>query len=301
MKQTKKVDLKFTGERMIPDKNKGYTFYYEHLLRYLFAQQFAKGKSVLDAGCGTGYGSYLLNEAGAKDVLGLDIDKQTIEYASSVYPSKKITFRQHDLRKNIKLEKKFDLITSFEVIEHILEQNNYLKFLKNNLKKDGVFCVSTPNKDTYQNENEFHLKELSLVEFENLLGKHFKHVYLFDQSFYFSNQLTPLFGNNSSNRILNNNYFNQKFNSYYPKKNKKTSRYFVAVCSQKIINFEFFNLLSEEVDGLTLKNGMEGLYSDIRNMDSFANEELNIIKSSKVYFIIKLYFKIKNAFKFKLR
>ena len=59
-----------TGERVNPDfadEN-----FRNHLRFYQFASQFVRGKEVLDCGCGTGYGSALLADSGAKSVLGID-------------------------------------------------------------------------------------------------------------------------------------------------------------------------------------------------------------------------------------
>src|SRR5438067_52697 len=46
---------------------------YEHVPRYAFAREMARGKRVLDFGCGTGYGTAMLGEV-AESVLGIDID-----------------------------------------------------------------------------------------------------------------------------------------------------------------------------------------------------------------------------------
>ena len=46
----------FTGERLIPGEV-DIDLLNEHMARYHFAVRLARGKRVLDAGCGAGYGS----------------------------------------------------------------------------------------------------------------------------------------------------------------------------------------------------------------------------------------------------
>jgi hypothetical protein len=55
--------MDFTGERFVPGSTSG-LLEAEHVQRYTFASNYAKGKSVLDIACGAGYGSYLLRAGG---------------------------------------------------------------------------------------------------------------------------------------------------------------------------------------------------------------------------------------------
>ena len=75
-------ESKFTGERFLPGMSSELEL--EHLHRYLFAVQFAKGRHVLDIACGEGYGSFMLSQI-ARSVVGVDIDSKTIAEASSKY------------------------------------------------------------------------------------------------------------------------------------------------------------------------------------------------------------------------
>ena len=76
------MNLEFTGERFVPSTEVDPT-HYEHVHRYIFANQFVNGKKVLDLACGEGYGAKILSE-NAVEVTGIDIDKTTIE---SIVPS----------------------------------------------------------------------------------------------------------------------------------------------------------------------------------------------------------------------
>ena len=154
-------DIEFTGERMVPELNQGMTLYYEHLLRYMMAGNFVKNKKVLDVGCGVGYGSWLLKESGASDVLGIDISDEAISYASKKFVVKGLEFEIGDGENLKDYKRNVDVLTAFEFIEHIKNQELFLKGVKENLKKDGLVFVSSPNKNTYQNHNHYHINKLT--------------------------------------------------------------------------------------------------------------------------------------------
>ena len=68
-------------ERFIPELMRGETMEAEHLGRYHWAEGFASDRRVPDAGCGAGYGSAMLAEAGARSVVGVDIAAAVLEAA----------------------------------------------------------------------------------------------------------------------------------------------------------------------------------------------------------------------------
>jgi SAM-dependent methyltransferase len=74
----------FTGERVIPGEV-DVDLLNEHMARYTFAARLARGKRVLDAGCGAGYGSAELARA-AERVVGVDRAPEAIEFARANYP-----------------------------------------------------------------------------------------------------------------------------------------------------------------------------------------------------------------------
>lgn len=188
--------LEWTGERYIPTakpEEVGAEIHYERLHRYFFAAQFVKDKTVLDAGCGEGYGSYILSKY-ARKVVGIDIDEKSIKHASSTYIRSNLEYLVGPIT-DIPIEGKevFDVVVCFEVLEHIAEHDEMLKEVKRMLKKDGIFIVSTPNKKVYSDDpsyqNPFHVKELYFDEFKALLGRYFKHLYFFGQRVYPSSQI----------------------------------------------------------------------------------------------------------------
>ena len=73
-------------ERLVPDDSaKQHIIYDEHLIRYELAKEFVKDKTVLDIACGSGYGTKILAEAGAREVEGIDISEEAIISARKNY------------------------------------------------------------------------------------------------------------------------------------------------------------------------------------------------------------------------
>lgn len=157
---------------------------YEHLPRYLLAQRMAAGARVLDFACGTGYGSALLAKT-AVSVLGVDLDAAALEWAQREHIRPNLRFeRRDDLGEGLPAAS-FELITCFEMIEHVdgVTQAKAIRSFARLLKPEGQLIISTPNPEVTANygENPYHLKELSRTEFTELVSKHFAHVEIFEQ------------------------------------------------------------------------------------------------------------------------
>src|SRR3977135_1391273 len=82
----------FTGERLIPGEV-DIDLLNEHMARYNFAARLTRGKRVLDAGCGAGYGSAELAQM-AERVIGIDIAPEAVEFARSHYQAPNLSFEQ---------------------------------------------------------------------------------------------------------------------------------------------------------------------------------------------------------------
>jgi glycosyltransferase involved in cell wall biosynthesis/2-polyprenyl-3-methyl-5-hydroxy-6-metoxy-1,4-benzoquinol methylase len=170
----------FMKERYVPGTWE--LAFYEHLPRYLLAANFALQKAILDLGCGTGYGTAMLARSGAASALGLDIDPSTIEWAENTHHEKNLAFCvSSDLGENL-ASKSFDLITCFEMIEHVTkpEQQATIRSIARLLRKNGILLISTPNPLVTElyGDNPFHLREMTREEFLALISEHFKHVRL---------------------------------------------------------------------------------------------------------------------------
>jgi SAM-dependent methyltransferase len=187
-------DLEFTGERLVPDKVDA-GLWYEHIARYLLAADFVSGKRVLDAGCGAGYGADLLAARGAGFVLGVDISRDAVAYAVAHYARPNLEYRTWDVTTagaGIDASGgRFEMIVSFEVIEHLQDPDAFLAAAAGLLGDDsehdgGMLIVSTPDRIAYRpadDPNPYHTREFDFDEFRQLLGRHFRHVRLFAQHY----------------------------------------------------------------------------------------------------------------------
>ncbi len=181
--------MKFSGERFIPNIKLDKELEIEHYQRYLSIKELVRNKEVADIACGEGYGSYILSQK-AKRVIGIDIDKKSIDHAQKKYKQKNIIFIKSPAQ-NIPLKpKSIDMIVSFETIEHLAEndQKTFLQEICRILKSGGQLIMSTPDTKLYSKhiknyKNEFHLKEFTRNEFYKFLKKYFKFVKFFYQSF----------------------------------------------------------------------------------------------------------------------
>ncbi|MBM3776248.1 MAG: class I SAM-dependent methyltransferase, partial [Acidobacteria bacterium] len=177
--------LEFTGERVIPGAVEPDLFN-EHFARYAFGARLTKGKRVLDAGCGDGYGAAELARD-ASQVIGLDLSGEAVAHARARYAAPNLEFRQGACASLPFPEACFDLVVAFEVIEHLDDPRALVAEARRVLAPGGAFLVSTPNKTVYAKTrgdfgpNPFHVREFDLAEFEAELGALFPHVRIFQQ------------------------------------------------------------------------------------------------------------------------
>lgn len=177
-------EVEWTGERYVPGVVGPIKT--EHLHRYLCALTICRDKEVLDVACGEGYGCYIIAQV-AKRVVGVDIDRETIECATKRYGNEHISFSAGDCTRLPLQADSVDVVVSFETIEHIVDHTGFLKEIKRVLRNDGVLIMSTPNRivasppDT--RPNEFHVLELYKEEFQGLISGFFKNVLFFGQKY----------------------------------------------------------------------------------------------------------------------
>ena len=225
--------LEFTGERFTPECVR--EIWYEHMHRYAFAQPLANGLKVLDAACGEGYGAALMAGV-ASEVLGLDVSEETVAHARQRYSShSNLRFDVADCTHLDHLPSaSFDLITSFETLEHVEAQERMLDGFARLLKPDGMLLVSTPDKRNYSDipgtVNEFHVRELYRDEFEAVLAERFSAFRLFGQKLLFQSALwdvtTPTDRHQWQAATLRNDGTLCHAPDYPP-------LYYIAACSQR--------------------------------------------------------------------
>ncbi|MDQ1911630.1 methyltransferase domain-containing protein [Paenibacillus sp. GD4] len=226
-----------TVERIDIQSSNDYVEILFHWHRYLIASKFVKGKVVLDLACGEGYGAFTLSKE-AKRVIGVDLDETSINNAKNKYQKENLEFNMGNATNLRFADKSFDIITSFETIEHMPEEDQlrFLKEIKRVLKPDGVLFISTPDKnrtDLYQEKNPYHLKELYQAEFRDLLSKHFSQIQFYYQE---TNMSSVIWGMDTPRETILHNRISIEDNNITPTDLPiDIHLYMVAVCSNNEI------------------------------------------------------------------
>lgn len=231
------------GERFLPWSKKG-VISYEHIHRYAFASLFTRGKKVLDLASGEGYGSHMLSLV-AKSVTGIEIDEQAVEHAKRKYASEKLSFLAASIEKvPIEGERIYDVIVCFEAIEHVAEHNKVMSEVKRLLKEDGLFIISTPDKQKHSGAglvNPFHIKELYFEEFVTLLNGHFKKVNIWGQKAFPSSYIWNIY--DLDNKPVNLFNLKRNKNIHLVDSRQRSPMFFIAMASDVPIEYQFESIL----------------------------------------------------------
>ena len=163
--------------------------------------------NVLEIGCGEGYGVELLYKNAAQLTL-IDKSPYTAELINDKYPNTKII--QEKIPPLTQLEaNSFDVVVSFQVIEHIKDADLYIKEIHRVLKPGGKAYISTPNALKTIARNPWHYKEYTYED------------------------LGALFGDLFSNYTIKAIQGNEKTDDYYEKNKKSVARF---------LRYDIFNL-----------------------------------------------------------
>lgn len=142
--------------------------------RYELASKYAKNKVVLEVGCGAGYGAEILSWK-AKKVYAIDNNKNAIRDCKKNYQQNNLVFKLGDMIKLDFPSNHFDLITAFEVLEHIEDYQKAISEFLRVLKPGGIIILSTPNKEIYSPGTKkpfypYHFQEFTLDNLKNALS-----------------------------------------------------------------------------------------------------------------------------------
>ncbi|MFD8500045.1 class I SAM-dependent methyltransferase [Amycolatopsis sp. NPDC059657] len=163
--------LHLTGERTVPGIAEETYWFRRHEAAYLALLPYCDGATVLEAGCGEGYGAGLIATT-AERVLALDYDVDTTEHVARRYPEVGVA------RANLAFlpvrTSTVDVVANFQVIEHLWDQGGFLAECHRVLKPGGKLLVTTPNRITFSPDsdtplNPFHTRELAPSELDSLL------------------------------------------------------------------------------------------------------------------------------------
>lgn len=159
-------------ERQVAPKLQGVRA--DHRARYILATRFVGDNfAVADIACGIGYGSFILAQVERiSSIFAMDIDPGAIEYAHSYYEHQKIEYREGDVTQVPLVPASFDMVMSFETIEHIQEYQKVLAIFFAALKPGGLLLCSSPNEEVIPLEtmnNPYHFRHFTPAEFETCL------------------------------------------------------------------------------------------------------------------------------------
>ncbi|MBU1853244.1 MAG: class I SAM-dependent methyltransferase [Candidatus Omnitrophica bacterium] len=172
-------DLKPGGSGILPQKTHP-KFFMRHFSAYNFAVSYVKVKDVLEIGFGDGYGADFL-AGSAKNIKAIDVLGKNVDLASSKYKRPNLQFKEMSAVDLDFGDESFDVVVSFQVIEHIPEKllMKYLEEIKRVLNKSGIAFISTLNlvknkkPDRPYNKNPFHVREFDFEGFDGLIKKVF--------------------------------------------------------------------------------------------------------------------------------
>jgi len=173
-----------TAERVAPERFSTREEYLVYL-RHAFAYEYAKSRvkptdEVIEIGSGEGYGTNLLSQAAAR-VVGLDIDKGTVEHAVEKYGSDHVRFSLYDGSTIPFPDSSFEVAVSFQVIEHIRDDAGHVAEVCRILKPGGMLILTTPNRNYRLRPgqkpwNRFHIREYAPRELDAVLRQSFPEV-----------------------------------------------------------------------------------------------------------------------------
>jgi 2-polyprenyl-3-methyl-5-hydroxy-6-metoxy-1,4-benzoquinol methylase len=165
--------LPLTGERTVPGVPAENYWFRRHEAAYAFAAPLVAGGSVVEVGCGEGYGAALLAPS-ARRVIGIDYDALTVRHARAAYPE--LQFVRANLAALPLSTGSLDVVTTLQVIEHVWDHGQFVRECLRVLRPDGLLLVTTPNRLTFspgldKPVNPFHTREFTAAELSALLTR----------------------------------------------------------------------------------------------------------------------------------
>jgi len=159
-----------TGERLDDDHELYGPDLARHRSAYQYAAQSVRSDRILDLGCGNGYGSAELSDAGGR-VVALDRIVPDAQHRRE-----SLQYVRADLSGVPLVPHGFDLVVSFQVVEHLEDPTMYLEAIAASMKSDGTALITTPNILQSDGVNPFHVHEYEAGELRRLLEGHFESV-----------------------------------------------------------------------------------------------------------------------------
>lgn len=146
----------------------------EHIHRYEeVIKNLTGSEKILDLACGNGYGTFLLANNTNDSVIGGDIDINSVNDCVGRFSKNNLSYSQLDGTNINYPDNTFDIVVSFETIEHTTKYLKMCKEFNRVLKSGGKLYLSTPNikinSPTGKVENPYHTQEFTLLELRAII------------------------------------------------------------------------------------------------------------------------------------
>lgn len=150
-----------------------------HVERYRFAAGPARGQDVADIACGLGYGARVLMDGGARSVVGVDLDPIAADYATTHYGTPAVSFRAGDAADTGLPDGCVGVVTSFETLEHVADDEAAVEEFARLLRPGGVLICSVPSN---WGTSEYHVRNYDAASLLLLLSGRFNRLACWNQN-----------------------------------------------------------------------------------------------------------------------
>lgn len=166
---------RYSAERVSAFRAEENPIFQRHRAAYLHALELVDGATVLEVGCGDGYGSHILSGK-AKHLTAVDRSTEIIRIAPEEYGASNIEFKVMEVPPLTFPAGSFEVAVAFQFIEHLAEPASFLHEIRNVLTDGGTLLLTTPNKAETIVENPYHLREFTADELLALVSSVFDDV-----------------------------------------------------------------------------------------------------------------------------
>ena len=158
-----------TSDKIVSDN----PLHHRLLSAYVFAEKYING-DVLELGCGEGRGIDIILKK-SKSFTAIDKISEITERLSIKYPKEKFISSSFPPLINIE-DNSFDTIVTFQVIEHINNDNLFVEEIYRILRPGGKALISTPNIEMTLTRNPWHIREYTSRQLQDLTSKFFNKI-----------------------------------------------------------------------------------------------------------------------------